>query len=127
MSSPSARAHTTRLDAVDLTSLTLGVPASDASESKNIFAFGSSSTWGATGGNKGPGDAFSTSSTWGSTTGNNGGSGNWGVLGGASTLGAVTEPQDKAAVAATSFLSLSSTNTWGTTGLFGSDHGTTAD
>ena len=105
MSSPSNRAHSTRLDHVDLVALSLGVAASDNKRERSIFGFGSSSTWGSAGSNNAPTD--------------------WTVLGTSNGVGAA-ENQVKA-VGTPSFLSLSSNNTWGTAGLpgFGSDHGTT--
>jgi hypothetical protein len=106
MSSPSSRAQTARLDQVDLASLSLGVPSAVAKRERSIFAFGTSDTWGSAGSNNAPTD--------------------WSVLGSGNGIGAGTENQSKA-VGPPSFLSLSSNNTWGTAGLFGSDHGTTAD
>lgn len=104
MGSPSNRAHSTRLDHVDLVALSLGVAASDNKRERSIFGFGSSSTWGSAGSNNGRTD--------------------WSVLGTSNGVGAA-ENQVKA-VGTPSFLSLSSNNTWGTAGLpgFGADHGT---
>jgi len=112
MSSPSIRAHTTHLDTVDLESLGLGVPSTtngkSDGQSSNIFAFGSSSTWG--------------------SVGNSNVSDNWTMLGTTGRISGGVEGQEKA-VSAPSFLSFSSNNTWGTSGIpgFGGEHGTAAD
>eukprot|EP00548_Thalassiothrix_antarctica_P007957 CAMPEP_0194141498 /NCGR_PEP_ID=MMETSP0152-20130528/10896_1 /TAXON_ID=1049557 /ORGANISM="Thalassiothrix antarctica, Strain L6-D1" /LENGTH=747 /DNA_ID=CAMNT_0038840137 /DNA_START=251 /DNA_END=2494 /DNA_ORIENTATION=+ len=112
MSSPSIRAHTTHLDTVDLESLGLGVPSTtngkSDGQSSNIFAFGSSSTWG--------------------SVGNSNVSDNWTMLGTTSRISSGVDAQEKA-VGTPSFLSFSSNNTWGTSGIpgFGGEHGTAAD
>jgi hypothetical protein len=115
MSSPSVRGQTSRLEAMDLGSLSLGVSSADSKPERqpsNIFAFGSSATWGSAGSN-------SVASSW--TGNNNAGSSDWASLG--TAIGTPTENPDKP-ISATSFLSLSSNNTWGTAGLpgFGGSH-----
>mmetsp|Transcript_16332 Transcript_16332/g.24718 ORF Transcript_16332/g.24718 Transcript_16332/m.24718 type:complete len:763 (-) Transcript_16332:373-2661(-) len=111
MSSPAVRAQTSKLENVDLESLGLVPPATNEKgegQSSNIFAFGSSSTWG--------------------SVGHNSASDNWTMLGNTNRISGHVEGQDKA-VSTPSFLSLSSNNTWGTSGIpgFGGDHGTAAD
>jgi hypothetical protein len=111
MSSPSMRDHKTVLEAVDLSSLGLGVPSSEQQSegrTRNIFAFGSSSTWGSAGGNNA--------------------SDNWGMLGTTSGIGAGADNQDNP-VNASSFLNFTTNNTWGGAGLpsFGAEHGTATD
>ncbi|KAI2495806.1 hypothetical protein MHU86_18692 [Fragilaria crotonensis] len=107
MNSPSTRAHSARLDHLDLVALSLGVPASDSKRDRSIFAFGSSSTWGSSGNNNAPSD--------------------WAVLGTGGRIGAA-DTQAKS-VGTPSFLSLSSNNTWGSAGLpgFGADQGAMTD
>jgi hypothetical protein len=91
MQSPSVKASKTRdLDPVELAALSLDGPKAGESATRNIFAFGSSATWG--------GGAGST---------------DWAALTDpSSSPGVSKEGQDKAAGAA-SFLSLSSGNPWG--------------
>jgi len=110
MRSPSLRADTAKLEAVDLAALALGAPPADTAKldavdlaaltldapsegpARNIFAFGTSATWGTTGDND---------------------SDDWAVLGSAA------QETKEPTVAPASFLSLSSSNTWGTSGLPG--------
>lgn len=109
MSSPGMRAQNAKLDTVDLESLGLVPPANNGKpdgQSSNIFAFGSSSTWG--------------------SVGNNNASDNWTMLGNTSRINGSVEGQEKA-VNTPSFLSLSSNNTWGTSGLPGFGGDTAAD
>mmetsp|Transcript_17734 Transcript_17734/g.26257 ORF Transcript_17734/g.26257 Transcript_17734/m.26257 type:complete len:743 (-) Transcript_17734:440-2668(-) len=109
MSSPGIRGQAAKLDTVDLESLGLVPPANNGKpdgQSSNIFAFGSSSTWG--------------------SVGNNNASDNWTMLGNTSRINGGVEGQDKT-VNTPSFLSLSSNNTWGTSGLPGFGGDTAAD
>jgi len=146
MSSPSVRVQTSRLDAMNLGALSLGVSSADSKaemqQPSNIFAFGSSATWGSAGNNNG-----TSTTSWAGGNHNTAASNDWAALAIGTTtgnqdapltansflslgsaIGTTTESKDKP-LTATSFLSLSSGNTWGTTGLpdFGGNHGTTAD
>lgn len=95
MGSPSTKAESTKLDAVDLVALSLDGPTERGD--RNIFAFGTSATWGSTG----------------ETT-----TSNWGTLGSPIGLSSGADGSEPS-VGPASFLSLSSTNTWGAPGLAG--------
>lgn len=103
MQSPSAE-PTAGLDAVDLTALSLEPAMEGTAKNSHIFAFESGATWGSSNASGVHG------ATWGSNNANGGGSNAWGM---SPSGNAFSNDNQNNSVMASTFLSLSSTNTWG--------------